>query len=64
MALLLFIPLEFFTSVLTDGFSLESEWHQVSSGLQATSQDSGCSQQCWHLDSLYPSAKFQVRQAF
>ena len=28
--LLLLIPLEFFTSVLADGFSLEFEWLQVS----------------------------------
>ena len=39
--LLLFIPLEFFTSVLADGFSLEFEWQQVSSSLQDSSQDSG-----------------------
>ena len=49
--------LEFFTSVLADGFSLEFEWLQ-------DSQDSGCSQQCCHLDSLHPSANFQVYQAF
>ena len=36
--------LEFFTSALADGFSLESEWQQVSSSLQDSSQDSGCSQ--------------------
>ena len=30
----LFTPLELFTSVLADGFSLESEWQQVSSSLQ------------------------------
>ena len=35
-----FTPLEFFTSVLADGFSLKSEWQQVSSGLQDLSQDS------------------------
>ena len=29
---------------LADGFSLESEWQQVSSSLQDSSQDSGCSQ--------------------
>ena len=50
--------------MLADGFSLESEGQQVSSGLQDLSQDSGRSQQCCHLDSLYPSANFQVRQAF
>ena len=39
--LLLFTPLEFFTSVLADGFSLEFEWQQVSSSLQDSSRDSG-----------------------
>ena len=36
--------LELFTSALADGFSLESEWHQVSSSLQDSSQYSGGSQ--------------------
>ena len=40
LLLLLFTPLEFFTSVLADGFSLEFEWQQVSSSLQNWSQDS------------------------
>ena len=61
---IIIIPVEFFTSVLADGFSLESEWQQVSSGLQDSSQYSACSQQCCHLDSLYPSSNFQVLQAF
>ena len=61
--LLLFTPLEFFTSVLADGFSLKLEWQQVSSSLQDSSQDSSRSQQCCRLDSLYPSANFQVLQA-
>ena len=52
--------LEFFTSVLTDCFSLKFEWQQVSSSLQDSSKDSGCSQQCCHLDSLYPSANYQA----
>ena len=39
--LLLFTPLEFFTSVLADGFSLEIVWQQISSSLQDSSQDSG-----------------------
>ena len=39
-AVVLFTPLEFFTSVLADGFSLEFEWQQVSSSLQDSSQDS------------------------
>ena len=64
LLLLLFTPFEFFTSVLADGFSLESEWQQVSSGLQDSSQDTGRSQQCWLLDSLYPSANLKVIQAF
>ena len=34
---LLFTPLEFFTSVLADGFSMEFEWQQVSSSLQDSS---------------------------
>ena len=33
--------LEFFTSILADGFSLEFEWQQVSSSLQDSSQYSG-----------------------
>ena len=56
----MFTPLEFFTSVLADGFSLEFKWQQVSSSLQDSSQDSGRSQQCCRLDSLYPSAKFII----
>ena len=36
-----FTPLEFFTSVLADGFSLEFDWQQVSSSLQDSFQDSG-----------------------
>ena len=55
--------LEFFTSMLADGFSLEFEWQQVSSSLRDSSQDSSRSQHCCHLDSLYPSANFQVFQA-
>ena len=40
-----YYPYEFFTSVLTDGFSLEFEWQQVSTSLQDSSQDSGRSKQ-------------------
>ena len=57
---LLFIPLEFFTSVLADGFSLEFEWQQVSSSLQDSSQYSGRLQQCCRLDSLYPSTNLPL----
>ena len=39
--IIIFTPLEFFTSVLTDGLLLEFKWQQVSSGLQDSSQDSG-----------------------
>ena len=63
LLLLLFTPLEFFTSVLADGFSLEFEWQQVSSSLQDSSKYSGRPQQCCRLHSLYPSANFQVLQA-
>ena len=59
-----FCSLEFFTSALADGFSLESERQQVFSSLQDSFQDSGSSQQYCRLNSLYPSAKFQVLQAF
>ena len=50
--------------MLADGFSLESETEEVSTGLQDSSQDSGRSQECCHLDSVYPSANFQVLPAF
>ena len=50
--------------MLADGFLLEFQWQQISSSLQDSSQDSGRSQQCCHLDSLYPSASFQVLQVF
>ena len=44
LLLLLFTPLEFLTSVLADGYSLEFEWQQVSASLQDSSQYSGRSQ--------------------
>ena len=61
--IIIITPLEFFTSVLADGFSLEFEWQQVSSSLQDSSQYSGRPQHCCRLDSLYLSANFQVLQA-
>ena len=64
VGIIIIYSLEFFTSVLAVGLSLEFEWQQVSSSLQDSSQDSGYSQQCCRLDSLYPSANFQVLQAF
>ena len=39
--LLLYTLLEFFTSTLVDGFSLEFEWQPVSSSFQGSSQYSG-----------------------
>ena len=42
--IIIIYSLEFFASVLADGFSLEFEWQQVSSSLQDSSQYSGCSQ--------------------
>ena len=50
--IIIIIIIEFFTSVLADGFSLEIEWQQVSSSLQDSSQYSGRPQQCCRLDSL------------
>ena len=41
--IIIIYSLEFFTSALADGFSLESEWQQVSSSLRDSSQYSGCS---------------------
>ena len=63
LLLLLFTLLEFFTSVLADGFSLEFEWEHISSRLQDSSQYSGRSHQCCHLDSFYPSANVRVPKA-
>ena len=42
--IIIIYSLELFTSALADGFSLESEWQQVSSSLQDSSQYSGRSQ--------------------
>ena len=57
--LLLFKPLEFFTSALADGLSLEFEWQQVSSSLQDSSQYSGRSQQrCRMVSTRPPTSKF------
>ena len=55
-----FTPWEFFTSVLSDCLSLESEWPQVSSSLQNSSQCFGWSQQCCSLDCLHSSSYFQI----
>ena len=42
-----FTSCNFFTSVLADGFSLESEWQQVFASFQDSYQYSSRSQQCW-----------------
>ena len=60
--IIIIIILEFFTSVLADGFSLEFEWQQVSSSVLDSSQDSGRPQQCCRLDSLHSYPNFQVLQ--
>ena len=56
--IIIIYSLEFFTSALADGLSLKSEWYQVSSSLQDSSQYSGNLQQCCRLDSLYSAANF------
>ena len=61
--IIIIYSLEFFTSALADGLSLEFEWQQVSSSLQDFSQYSGLSQQCCSLDGLQPSSDFQVLQS-
>ena len=48
---------EFFTLGLVDGFPLESEWQQVSSGFHEFSQYPDQSQWC-SLDGLYSSSFF------
>ena len=45
----------FFTPMLTSGLSLSSKWHQISSGLQDSSQYSSQSQQCYSLEGLNSS---------
>ena len=44
IVIIIIYSLEFFTSALADGLSLEFEWQQVSSSLQDSSQYSGRSQ--------------------
>ena len=63
LRLLLFTPLEFFTSALADGLSLEFERQQVTSNLQDSSQYSGRYQQCCSSDGLHSSSNFQVLQS-
>ena len=60
VVLIIIHSLELFTSALADGFTLESEWQQVSSSLQDFSQYSVRSQQCYRLHGLHSSAVFHV----
>ena len=53
---------EFFSSVLTDGLSRMSEWQQVSSGPQDSSQYSDRPPQWCSLDGLGLSSDFQLFQ--
>ena len=53
---------EFFTPKLADDFPLETEWEQVSSSFQISSQYSVQSQQCYRLDGLHWSSNFLVLQ--
>ena len=62
--IIIIYSLEFFTSALADGLSLEIEWQQVSSNLMDSSQYSGQSQYCSSLDGPHSSANFQVLQSF
>ena len=57
-----FTSYEIFTHVLADGLSLESEWQQVSSGFQDSSQYYGWSQKCCNWVSLDLSSNFQLFQ--
>ena len=55
---------EFFTPVLVDSLSLESEWQQISSGLQDSSQYSSRSHQCCSEEYLDSSSDFQFSSLF
>ena len=61
--ILILLTWVFFTPALADGFHQGSEWQQVSSSLQVSSQYSGRSQQCQSLDGLHLSSYFQVLQS-
>ena len=55
-------PCEFFTPVSAGGLSLKSEWQQVSSGFQDSSEYSNWSQQCYSLDGLNSFFDFLLLQ--
>ena len=58
--IIIIYSLDFFISVLADGLLLETEWQQVSSSLQDSSQYSGRLQYCCSLDGLHLAANFQI----
>ena len=58
--LIILLIWEFVTSALAVGFPLESEWPQVFSSSQDSSQYSGRSQQYCSLDGLHSSSYFQI----
>ena len=62
--LLLFTSCEFFTPALTGGLSLKSEWQQVFSSLQDSSQYSCWSWSYCSLYNLNSSSDFQIIQFF
>ena len=51
-------PCKFLTRALADGLSLESEWQQVTTGFQDSSQYCGRPQQLFIFDGLYSSSDF------
>ena len=53
----------FFTPALTDGFSLDSEWEQVSSSLQDSFRYSGRSQQRCSLDGVLSFSYIWILQS-
>ena len=61
--IIIIISLEFFTSALADGLSLEFEWQQGSSSFLDFSQYSGRSQLRCCLVGLHSSFNFQVLQS-
>ena len=58
------IPYEFFTPILANGLSLETERQQVFSSLQDFSHYSDRSKKCCSLDGLSSSSDFQLFQPF
>ena len=57
--IIIIIMLIYFIPANADRRSVDSEWQQVSSGLQDSSEYFGYSQLWWHLDSFHFSSDFQ-----